>query len=32
VIERAKRFRFAARGDYDALYETANDRLIAMQR
>jgi uncharacterized oxidoreductase len=32
VVERAKRFRFAERGDYDALYKTVNDRLIAMQR
>jgi uncharacterized oxidoreductase len=32
VVEHAKRFRFAERGDYEALYKTVNDRLIAMQR
>ena len=32
VVERAKRFRFAARGDYDALYKTVNDRLLATLR
>ena len=32
VVERAKRFRFAASGDYDTLYKTVNDRLLATQR
>ena len=32
VVERAKRFRFAARGDYDALYKAVNDRMLATLR
>jgi hypothetical protein len=32
VVERAKRFRFAARGDDNALYKTVKDRLLATLR
>jgi uncharacterized oxidoreductase len=32
VVERAKRFRYAARQDYDTLYKTVNDRLVMMLR
>jgi uncharacterized oxidoreductase len=31
VVDRAKRFRFAERGDYETLYKTVNDRLISLQ-
>lgn len=32
VAERAKRFRFAAREDYDTLHKSVNDRLISMMK
>ena len=32
VVENAKRFRFAASGDYDTLYKAVNDRLTALQQ